>query len=127
MIRRPTPVFELYRWHRDALAGRAPAIHDGEPHCGWFKTRAVKGGPWMAARIWCERDIDPETGELTGPEELRCDVDGMFRDPARAWLSLAHNPISRAEYDALLHRRNLIPAMQEPHKAIDLSAAAMRP
>lgn len=97
-MRRPTPLMVLYRWHTAAMRGQAPEIHEGEPQAGWFRTRLVKAGPWVPARIWWEQPIDPETGELTGPETLRCTVRLEQRDPFRVWTWLAGNPISRADY-----------------------------
>ena len=123
-IRRPTTAAAAYAWHRAMLAGDEPERHEGEPQCGWFRARLVKGGPWVAARIWIERDID-ENGELAGPEEYRCEVDGERRNPYGMWTYLT--PISRAEYDALLHRRTMIPAMQASMAAVDLIAEPILP
>lgn len=125
MIRQPTPPSRAYAWHRAAIAGDALPQHDGLPECGWFKTRLIKGGPYVAARIWIEREIDPATGELAAPEVYRCEVDGERRDPARIWTYL--KPISREEYDRLLHRRNLIPEMQASMARVDLVAAPILP
>lgn len=125
MIRRPSPTGRLYAWHRAALAGAEPERHDGLPECGWYKARLTKGGPWCAARIWIERDIDMATGELADDERYLCEVDGMRRDPAKVWLSL--KPISKEEYDALLHRRAMIPAMHATMARIDLTQTIVRP
>ena len=125
MIRRPTPPSVAYAWHRAALAGENPPTHDGLVQCGWFKTRLIPGGPWVAARIWIDREIDPMTGELAAPEEYRCEVDGMPRDPAKVWTYL--KPISREEFDALLHRRLTIPAMQASMAKLDLIAEPILP
>ena len=99
MMRRPSTISQLHEWWNAAIAQRLPPIHEGQPECGYFKRRIVKGGPWIPVRIWCEREIDPETGELTAPEVLRCMVNGQPRDPADQWTYLT--PIPRDEYDAL--------------------------
>lgn len=125
MIRQPSTAVQLYAWHRAAMAGHAPPIHDGMPECGWYRTKLVKGGPWVAVGISVERDIDPDTGELTEPERLVCVADGMRRDPAKLWTFLT--PISRAEYLSLLDRRNHIPAMAATLAKLDLSLSPMRP
>jgi hypothetical protein len=125
MIRMPTPPSKAYAWHRAAIAGENPPQHEGLPECGWYKTRLVKGGPWVAVRIWIERTIDPLTGELTEPERLSCEADGMRRNAANLWTYLT--PISKDEYDALLHRRNLIPEMQATMAKVDLVAAPILP
>lgn len=119
MIRQPSTAAQLYAWHRAALANPDLPRHDGHPECGWFKRRMVRGGPWVVARIWCEREIDPETLELAGPERLRCEVDGEYVDPVQHWTHLT--PITREEYDALLHRRGLIAEMMTSNQSIDLS------
>ena len=124
-MRMPTPPSRAFAWHRAYLAGEAPPTHDGLPECGFFKTRLVPGGPWVAARIWIEREIDPQTGELSAPEEYACEVDGQRRNPNRMWTYL--KPISRAEYDALLHRRLMIPSMQASMAQVDLIAAPILP
>lgn len=127
MMRTPTPDSIAYRWYRDMLAGDCPATHEGEPQCGWFKTRLVKGGPWVPARIWIEREIDPETGELCGPEEYRCEIDGEKHNAARSWISLCKEPISRADYFALIERAKSDPKMQATRVSIDLTLEPMKP
>jgi hypothetical protein len=119
MIRQPTPIYQLFAWWREACGNPDASRSEGLPECGWFKRRLVRNGPWVAARIWCERDIDPETFELTGPERLRCEVDGDYRDAADQWTYLT--PITRAEYDALLQRRLTVAEMMTPRQSIDLT------
>lgn len=96
-MRRPTPLTELYRWHRESLAGKKPQI-TSEPQCGFFKRTMVKGGAPVGARIWMEQPTDPDTGELVGDEVMRCDVGGKERDPTDEWVWLADYPISEADY-----------------------------
>lgn len=126
MIRQPTPISKIYAWHRDALAGKSVPVHEGEPHCGWFKARLVKGGPFVPASISIEREVD-ENGELASDEKLVCEINGDRRDPVRAWLSICKSPISRSEYIELqeLHRRH--PEMAATHAPLRLSAGAIRP
>lgn len=126
-MREPSPIAFLFAWHRAALAGRNPPDHEGLPECGWFKTRLVKGGPWVPAKIWIRREIDADTGELTAPEEYLCEVDGRRRDAALAWGSLCKNPISREEYDALIDRAKSLPVMQATMAKIDLTQHPVRP
>jgi hypothetical protein len=125
VIRQPTPMSALYAWHREAVQGFDPPIHDGVPECGWFKTRLVRGGPWVAVEIKVVRDICPETGELLGPERLVAICDGDRRDPARLWTHLT--PITRDEHAALILRREAIPAMAATMARLDLSREPMRP
>ncbi|WP_333826889.1 hypothetical protein [Pararhodobacter sp.] len=125
MIRRPSTKAQQYAWHRAALSGSNPPQHDGLPECGWFRTRFVTGGPWVPVRIWCEQEIDPETGELLTDERLCCEADGMRRDPAKIWTYL--EPISRADFEQLSDRREAIPAMAATMARLDLTERAMRP
>lgn len=124
-MRRPTPRTVLYAWHSAMMRGQRPPTHDGEPECGWFKTRLVKLGPWVPARIWCEREIDPATGELTEDEVLRCDVGGERRNPERAWTFL--KPISREDYDALVLRVASNARMAATLAPYDLTQEPARP
>lgn len=123
-MRQPSPAAELYAWHRAAVAGEAPPIHDGLPECGWFKRRLVKGGPWVPVRIFVRREIDMDTGELLGPEILVADVDGKLDDPARHWTYLT--PIARSEYEALLYRQSIVPGMADSQKPLDLTKEPIR-
>jgi hypothetical protein len=125
VIRQPTPASKIYAWHRAAMAGDSPATHDGDPQCGWFKVRLVKGGPWVPVEIKLLRELDPLTGELTAPERMVCFVDGERRDPARIWTFLT--PISRTEFGELARRREKVAAMAAVMAPLDLTANILRP
>lgn len=75
-------------WHTAALAGQKPPTHEGEPQCGYFKRRMVRGGPFVPAAIWRGED-----GELV------CSVDGRPRDPVDEWTFLAGQPVTYGEYE----------------------------
>lgn len=107
------------------MRGESPAVHDGWPECGWYRTRLVRGGPWVAVEIKVERVIDIETGELAGPETVFAIVDGERRRAEPIWTFL--EPISREDCAALIARREFIPAMAATHAKIDLSLQPMRP
>ncbi len=125
MIRQPSPMSRLYAWHRAALAGLNPPQHEGLPECGWYQRKMVKGGPWVPVRIFVQRDIDPETCELTGPERLVADVDGTICDPGPHWTHLT--PISRGKYHDMLQRRATVPAMAATHAPLDPATLILRP
>ena len=125
MMRMPTPASQLYAWHRAALSGDDPPIHDGLAEAGFYKVRMVKGGPWAAVEIKVERDIDFETGELTAPERLVAICDGERRNPANLWTYLT--PISRDEHRAILERRQFIPEMAATRAKIDLTERPITP
>lgn len=119
MIRTPSTVAQLFAWWRAALQDPSLPRQEGVPQCGYYQLRLINGGPFVAARIWCERDVDLETMELTGPEVLRCEVDGSYTDPLRHWTYMT--PITKAEYDALLQRRLALPEMMNPREPLDLT------
>lgn len=125
MMRRPSTMADLYRWHRTAILDPSTPRHPDLPECGWYRTRFCRGGPWVAVEITVEREICPDTGELLGPERLVATADGMRRDPARLWTFL--EPITRAEYGALLTRREAIPAMAATMAKLDLTQEPIRP
>jgi len=126
MIRQPSTMKQIYAWHRAAVSGDAPPIHDGMPEAGWFKTRLTKGGPWVAVEIKVEREVDPMTGELLAPETMIAICDGFRRDPTRLWTYL--KPITREEHAALATRREAIPEMAATMARLDpRNLATMRP
>lgn len=127
MIRQPSTYAQLYDWHARALRGEDVQISDGDVHAGWFKRRMVKGGPWVPVRIFVEREIDPETGELAAPERFVMEVEGIrsHRDPRDdfTWLT----PITKAEFDRLTDMRLRDSRFFDVHQRIDLSEAPTLP
>ncbi|WP_313350248.1 hypothetical protein [Paracoccus sp. (in: a-proteobacteria)] len=122
MIRQPSDLDAVYSWWRRSVSGeRVPRIED-EPHPGYYKRRMVRGGPFVPVAIWLDQPIDPETGELTAPEELRAIVNGRPADPLHVWLYA--RPISESEYDALTGVRDRFEEMAATHVAVDLGAMA---
>lgn len=118
-------MIELTAWHRAFLAGENPPHHESEVHCGWYKTKEVKGGPWIPAKIYISRETCPETGELTTPEIFRLDVDGIEHDPYERWTYL--RPISLEEYNRLTALQRDIPAMRNTTTKIDISEEPIGP
>lgn len=125
MIREPSSAAALLAWWRAALADPSLPRHEGEPQAGYYKTRLVRGGPWVPVHLYVEREVCPETGELLGPERIVADCDGKITGAERLWLHLT--PITRADYDALVHRATTEPVMAATMVAVDLSATPMRP
>jgi hypothetical protein len=116
------------QWWRDALAGKSPPIHS-TPQCGLYKRKIVRGGAWVAARIYKTGERD-DLGRLIEDEQMHCDVDGKPVDnPDDAWLWLADNPIDEVEYKMLMRlgpwARQHAPTdpNADPTKAIDFMTA----
>ena len=126
-LRTPTPAAQLLAWYWSALKGEQPPIHDADPQVGWFKVRLVARGPFVPAKIWVHRDIDPLTGELTDDERYLCEIDGERRDPFREWVWLAKNPIPRAEYEELCDLRAKVEDMAATRIPFDLTRNVVRP
>lgn len=107
------PSVDPLAWHRAALAGERPPIHEGDVQCGWFLFKPARqwveditGGHYVTfapipARIWMERDIG-EAGELLSPEVLRAEIGDQRAEPEAVWLMLCKRPISETEYHEMM-------------------------
>lgn len=125
MIRKPSSFTQLYGWWSDAIRGREPEMHDGIPECGCYRMKRVKGGPWVAVEIVCERDLDDETGELAAPERLVAVFDGTRCAAENVWTYV--QPISRTEYLALIERARTDERMAATMVPLNLSDNPTRP
>ena len=92
------------------------------PEPGLFKTRRIKGGPWLPVRIRSVRAVDDE-GRVADRAPILAmwapDQEETFslRDIDRAWPRL--HPIAQAEFDRLCAS----PFVHEPRTRIDLHTA----
>lgn len=74
-----------------------------QPQAGFFRTRLVKGGPYVGARIWLEPPIDPLTGEaMDRPPMMLAELAGKPIDPIELWPSVAGRNIPEQEYRYLI-------------------------
>ena len=124
-MRKPSSFATLYQWWRSALNDPDAPRHEGNPQCGFYKTKLVRNGPWVPVEICCHREIDHETGELASDEKLVCSVAGERRDPGAIWSFL--RPISRAEFAALSEANKTNPRMRATMVPVDLTEGAVRP
>lgn len=76
-----------------------------EPQPGWYRTRLVRGGVYVGARIWLDAERCPESGDLLSDEVLRAEVDGKPADPHDVWMRCADEPVSAEEYAFLIADR----------------------
>lgn len=130
MIRQPSTEDEAYSWWRRTVTGeRLPRVEEF-PECGYYKTRNVKGGPFVAVAIWLEQDKDDETGELIAPERFAAICNGEPRSESwikRNWTFF--RAITAEQYDALTCARDRYAEdMAATHVQLDLAAMpAIRP
>lgn len=124
-MREPSTDAQLLAWHRAAMAGEEPPMHDGCPEAGWYKMRQVKGGPWEPVTIWCDREIDEETGELASDEVMLADVFGEPGDAYAIWTYLT--PISREEHDQIFQWRLANQHRFQSRQRVNLAAAPTLP
>lgn len=96
------------------------------PEPGFFKTRLVRGGPYVPARIFREPAVDPLTGEvMERPCLLQAEIAGRACDPERVWHFAW--PIEEAEYRYLVataawaERHAPSEPAANPGRAIDLN------
>ncbi len=92
----------LLWWTRQAKGKEPLDKWPEEPQDGYFKRRLVRGGPWVAARIWREREKDFLTNKHTDFDILHCEVAGKRRNAAQQWEALGRWPITKADFDYLV-------------------------
>lgn len=122
MIRQPTA--DPYAWWRRALRDPSTPRHEEEPQAGFYRRRAVRGGPWLPVEIWL-RQVTDEFGALTEPEVFEAEELGQRRNPERLWLSC--RPVSEDEYHALIARHRTVAQMAATHAPIDLALVPILP
>ncbi len=119
----PTSIEEMMAWHTSAMNGEEPDRHDGLPHCGWYKTRRVRGGPWVPVRIYLDQDIDDD-GDLAWPEKIKAEIEGDDTDPEEIWNFC--QPVSQGEFKRLVVTRSKLNA-PNAFKAVDLASTPTLP
>lgn len=77
----------------------------------------------MPVKIWMDQPIDPASGELTGDEQMRCDVAGKERDPVAEWTHVANYPIPESEYRYLSSLKAWADAHAPDHPAANAKNA----
>jgi hypothetical protein len=77
------------------------------PQAGFYKRRFVRGGPWIACKLWFGAPTDPYTGEeLERGHRWQAMVDGkLVTDETvvlETWIGCAGNPIPAEEYERMI-------------------------
>ena len=107
----------------------APPNIGDRPTSGHYKLKRVRGGPWVAVRIWLDADRrDPDFPEyaLDRSPVWRAERDGREVEIAQVWPFASNHPIDVDEYRYLLsdarHARLFRPGAPEanPEQAVDL-------
>jgi len=123
-MRKPSTHEELYRWHSLALMDSRQPVVAEEPECGWYKMRFVRAGPWVPVEIYCHQLT--EGSQLIEPEAMLCKVRGERGFLNRVWPACARFPITKAEHDGLIARKDT-EIMRATRKVVDLTDKPMRP
>jgi len=83
-----------YSWWRQALLGHFGPFHENDPQPGYYRKRKGRGGSWVPAAIWEDKD------KLA----LSCLVDGVERDPFEVWTWVCRYPVPYETYVAVAER-----------------------
>lgn len=86
-------------WWKGEIARPGQKIPD-DPQCGFYRRRLVRGGDYVAARIWRETNHDQDGGQRK--ENLLCEVNGERCDPLDQWGRLCTQPIAEAVYKKMI-------------------------
>lgn len=122
--RQPMSEDDLLAWWRSALRNPDLPRHSDDPQPGWYKTRRVKGGPFIPVRITAEQDVDG-VGELCAPVKIVAFCGEKEVDAREVWTYC--QPVSRAEFDALERFRDDHSHRIGDTDRIDLSRMPVRP
>lgn len=77
-----------------------PVVGDWPPTAGFYRGRMVRGGPWLAIRIWFGPPLDPDTGEeCDRAKRWQATRGGAEADPRQLWPYVANHPIAEAEFN----------------------------
>lgn len=97
-----------------------------KPIAGFYKTKLVKGGPWVPVCIWFGAPLDPDTLEpLDRSHRWNAIRDNRLVDIDRVWPSVYGHEISEEDYRLMLalatHARKHDPQqpIANPRKRID--------
>lgn len=91
-------VADPYEWWREEVMASGQRLPD-MPACGYYKTKLVKDGAWVPARIWREPQLDPVMGTDTGFDLLRCEINGRPKDAMAVFPRLSMYPIKAEDFE----------------------------
>lgn len=77
-----------YTYWQNALKGEFGAMHEGDPHPGFYRKRTSRAGPFVPVAIW-EQD-----GKMVAL------VDGKEADAAEIWSYVCDKPVTEEQYRA---------------------------
>lgn len=84
------------------------------PRAGFYRTKLIRGGPWVPVRIWFGPPHDPDTGELMDRSlRWQAERDGKPVDIDRVWPFCGAQPISEQEYRFMRDRADYVRAFKQ--------------
>ncbi|MGL1921954.1 MAG: hypothetical protein OCD03_13100 [Hyphomicrobiales bacterium] len=89
---------DLYEHWNLSVNGKRPGVQLDEPKCGFYRSRKVKGGPWLPIAIWMQQEVDEE-GNPIDDEYLVATFAGEQTNPDEIWQWC--RPISEAAFNSL--------------------------
>jgi len=116
-IRLVAHVDNEWAWWEDELISPGQRIPE-DPQSGFYRTKLVKGGPYVTARIW-------RTKWNATQDQVKCEIAGKPRDPHQHWPGLSLKPIPRENFNVMTKRSDNAPRHApeaNPNKPIDRTA-----
>ena len=77
---------EFYAFYKASVRGENPAMIDGKPQGGWYRTRRIKGGPWHRVEIELD-DIGPVI-KIDGQQQPESDHGRIWSFCSKHWVTL---------------------------------------
>lgn len=75
-----------YEYWENALTGNFGPVHDDEAHCGFWRKRTSRSGPFVPVATW-----RVDTG-------MACLIDGKPADAGENWTYFCRNPVTEEQY-----------------------------
>lgn len=100
------------------------------PAPGFYKTRLIRNGPFVPARVWMNETEKDDAGDYLDDQCLMMSIDGERvngQHMGEKYLWMYGNPIDKAEYDFMRadsdHAKEYRPedAKANPRRSIDLA------
>ena len=85
-MRAPSKESDSLTWWKNVLDGSVKRTPDDRPEAGFYKTKAWKRGPYVAAKISIQSPIDWDTAELEDDETFILEIGPkVYTDYNQIW------------------------------------------